>query len=572
MVDQYDAAFFAQYDALMQETASLAHTDAALKSTQHTLGAVSNAERGAEEQRVANQKKQSQRRRRIERCENHWFYGTTALQPQTWLSGGIPAKVVKQKVKLAGDEAAAPGLASLEQQLEIQIGSLKQQEAALQGAVAHRRALEKQAVGMFEGAVASAPTAQLNSLGASANQWASALAAEQSIAAVLAEVARSCSAARQQYYAAISSLKQADRTNHSAQFNNVLDGSEFVEHLQQDQRDQMMHRAQGQAAQAANTLTQALARIPPTAPARYPHLASGLGRVSLHMLEQTGAGTHMLEMFGGDFGDAIAGQHASGMIHRNISILAQCEALASQQEGMVNALLQAVRQAAASAGATLQQIEASIATEKRSIFQSMRQGCGCAAVAGAAVLSAIPEGAPVFGCDPRHHLAAGTMQAAWHARKQGTGAPPATAYPAFASAYALPVGASPEGAAAIPVAQAYPTAAPAQPGKAMAQVGQVGPVAPVMAMATAVPAVPAAPAMTQMQVEVLSGACGGHQITVQTPAGLMQVAVPDGMVAGQSFRVVVPAAAPAVAQAVAYAVADRAGCLGVGGGTHALPN
>mmetsp|Transcript_6114 Transcript_6114/g.8900 ORF Transcript_6114/g.8900 Transcript_6114/m.8900 type:complete len:152 (-) Transcript_6114:449-904(-) len=139
----------------------------------------------------------------------------------------------------------------------------------------------------------------------------------------------------------------------------------------------------------------------------------------------------MLEILGGDLGDAIAGSNASRMIHENIGILGQCERLAAQQEAMVNALLQSVREAVASAGATLQQIKGSIASEKQNIFNGLRANYGMeATTAMPAAVVAQPVGA-----DVREQRAAVVVQAAWYT-KHSTYEPPvaiATAAPAAAS-------------------------------------------------------------------------------------------------------------------------------------------
>jgi len=473
-----DAGFFSRHDALSAEAQSLLYADGALSETQQNLRSVTSAERSAESQRVANQRKQAQRERRIDRCENSWFYGTTALQPQTWVYGGVSAKIARQKAKLEADRASAPSLQSREAALEQTIEDLKAQAQALQGAVARRRALETEAAGMFESAVASAPTPQLHSLGKSAAEWQAALGQEQALAAALVEASRGCAAARQRYYSAINALQRAHQTNQGAQFNNVLDGSEFIEHMQQGHRDQLMQQAQMEAHQAGVVLTRALQSVPPAAAARYPQLAAGIGHVVMPRLEQNGAGTAMMEIFGGDFGDAVAGMQAGGRIQRNIGVLAQCEQLTAQQEARVNALLQAVRQEAANAAATLQRIEADVLAEKRSIFAALRSRCGgVAAVAAAPVATATA----VIGSDPKDHMAATAVQAAWQTRVTGraaaasppvatavapSGPPVATAVAApagaFATAVAAPAGVTPVATAVSAPANAVATAV-AQP-------------------------------------------------------------------------------------------------------------
>jgi len=357
-------------------------------------------------------------------------------------------------------------LRSREAALEQTIEDLKAQAQALQGAVARRRALETEAAGMFESAVAGAPTPQLHSLGKSAAEWQAALGQEQALAAALVEASRGCAAARQRYYSAINALQRAHQTNQGAQFNNVLDGSEFIEHMQQGHRDQLMQQAQMEAHQAGVVLTRALQSVPPAAAARYPQLAAGIGHVVMPRLEQNGAGTAMMEIFGGDFGDAVAGMQAGGRIQRNIGVLAQCEQLTAQQEARVNALLQAVRQEAANAAATLQRIEADVLAEKRSIFAALRSRCGVAAAAAAPVATATA----VIGSDPKDHLAATAVQAAWQTRVTGRAAaaspPVATAVapsgPPVATAVAAPAGAvatavaAPAGATPVATAVAAP--------------------------------------------------------------------------------------------------------------------
>ena len=56
-----DASFFSRHDALSAEAQSLLYADGALSETQQNLRSVTSAERSAESQRVANERKQAQR-------------------------------------------------------------------------------------------------------------------------------------------------------------------------------------------------------------------------------------------------------------------------------------------------------------------------------------------------------------------------------------------------------------------------------------------------------------------------------------------------------------------------------
>lgn len=428
-----DKQFFARFDAIGAEANSLSYADSSLASTSQQLRSVRQAESSAEGARIRNQKEQERRKRKIERCENHWFYSSTALQPSLWCRGGVEGRIERQKEKLARDAQSAPSLAAKEQALESQIANLEAQQAQLQSAVARLRSLESESEAMFDSAVGAAPTPQLRSLQSSAAQWSQALAGERETASRLQHALQGCAQARGLYMSAIQAMHAAGQTNQSAQLNNILDASEMLEHMQQDHRDNLMHEAQQQAAMAANVLTTALSSVPAAATSKYPHLCSGLGQVALPQLQQTGAGTAMLEIFGGDFGDAVAGSQAGSMINRNLHILGECERLTARQEGMVNALLHTVRQDVANAGATLQQINGSIASEKQSIFRSLRAKAG---VAPAEV--AVAMGSPV-GADAKEQLAAMTVQAVWHSNRAPAATPPEAYGQPIAVATAIPV-------------------------------------------------------------------------------------------------------------------------------------
>ena len=220
-----DFSFFQRFDNLGQESASLANSANALVYTNNQLGDQRRAENNAERARLHNAAEQARRRRKIENCQNHWFYSSAALQPHLCCSGGVEGRIQRQTEKLAADEAAAPALMSKEAALEGNVAQLEDQQAQLEGQVARRRALDAERRSMFDSAVAGAPTAQLHSLNASVAQWGAFLAAEQACAAQLQHAAQGCASARQGYYGAIRALHSAASTNNAAGFNNIIDGS-----------------------------------------------------------------------------------------------------------------------------------------------------------------------------------------------------------------------------------------------------------------------------------------------------------------------------------------------------------
>jgi len=72
-------------------------------------------------------------------------------------------------------------------------------------------------------------------------------------------------------------------------------------------RNNLMQEAQAQAQRGGEILASALAQVPPPARERYPGLCQGLGDVYIPTLEQMGLGSAMMEVFGGDLMDAMAG-------------------------------------------------------------------------------------------------------------------------------------------------------------------------------------------------------------------------------------------------------------------------
>eukprot|EP00966_Prymnesium_polylepis_P105160 2435524-Prymnesium_polylepis.1 len=43
------------------------------------------------------------RKELISDCQQHWFRGSSALQPQLWFRGGIEGKIERQRAKLAAE-------------------------------------------------------------------------------------------------------------------------------------------------------------------------------------------------------------------------------------------------------------------------------------------------------------------------------------------------------------------------------------------------------------------------------------------------------------------------------------
>ena len=164
--------FFAAYDALGAEEVSFIGVEAQLAQAIVKLDG-SRAHLG-EAQRELQRclSKKEERRGRIKCCQETWFFGVTALQPQVWLRGGIAGKIARQEAKLMADEAATPGLESEERSALQAVPPLEERVATLSDANARRQGLHAERERMVEVAAQAAPTAALATLTADAARWA----------------------------------------------------------------------------------------------------------------------------------------------------------------------------------------------------------------------------------------------------------------------------------------------------------------------------------------------------------------------------------------------------------------
>ena len=79
---QVDANFFAQYDALGAESTSLSSAESNLRQATAARDKCAQDLNLARKALADNEKYAQEQRERIQRVSTHWFYGSTALQPQ----------------------------------------------------------------------------------------------------------------------------------------------------------------------------------------------------------------------------------------------------------------------------------------------------------------------------------------------------------------------------------------------------------------------------------------------------------------------------------------------------------
>mmetsp|Transcript_8441 Transcript_8441/g.27263 ORF Transcript_8441/g.27263 Transcript_8441/m.27263 type:complete len:464 (+) Transcript_8441:79-1470(+) len=426
---EVDAPYFATYDDRIAQVKALAGAEADLAAAKRKLSEATSAEKRAEGARKGNEKAVAKLKSRIEQAENSCFFSCC----------GGEAKVERLQAQLYAEEGKAGALVDSEGRLEEKLEVLTAEVRTAEELVARKAALVSESSSMFESAVQSHPSEKMLYLQRAAADCRANVDFEAANTAALENVGRMCVTARGAYLAAIRALDAAQSTNRGAQFNNVLGGRngglELMENIQQMKRNNLMQEAQAQAQRGGEILASALAQVPPPARERYPGLCQGLGDVYIPTLEQMGLGSAMMEVFGGDLMDAMAGMRAGQKIRHGLDALQRCEAVVAQQEGLLRALLEALRRDGNAAAAKLAGVQQELAAEKETIWEALREAVGAPPPKG--------EGGrrsyAVAQTQAEAHKAAATLQQAVRASKVAV--PVAT--PVSNLSVAVPVGASP---------------------------------------------------------------------------------------------------------------------------------
>ena len=159
-----DAAFFQRFDELTAKAVLLANAPAALHAAQT---AVNHAQGQLQHQRKAVSKNMAfaqEQRDRIDLVSNHWFFGNTALQPQTWLRGGVKGKKERAEAKLGRAEGEYPALVQAIRASEAALPALQERLNGCRSAHARRTQIERELTTMRDGAVKAHPSQRLVTL------------------------------------------------------------------------------------------------------------------------------------------------------------------------------------------------------------------------------------------------------------------------------------------------------------------------------------------------------------------------------------------------------------------------
>jgi hypothetical protein len=150
-------SFFQRYDALFQASSSIESAQLALRQATTKRNEVQTQLARLQKDLKSNRDNAKEQRDRIEMVQNHWFYGTTTLQPQLWLRGGCQGKIDRARAKLTkAEQEYLPLHQQVEHVQTVQLAHLEEQVAQCQDhvtasstAVALRTSMKERALSEY---------------------------------------------------------------------------------------------------------------------------------------------------------------------------------------------------------------------------------------------------------------------------------------------------------------------------------------------------------------------------------------------------------------------------------------
>ena len=212
-----DASTFQRYDELKSEASLMVGVDERLTKVSTELAQAKIDLRKATEANEANEKDLKEQKDRIELVKDHWFYGTTALQPQLWFRGGVEGKKKRAEAKLDKCELESPRLMEEKRVLEEQtVPGLEADKKKLGGLTARKQTLEFEIAGLRDQIVASRPSSTLSAMQAQIQGAQTQAAQDEQAAAVLSQMVERCKSAKHHYGNATKAVRDAQWENDRA--------------------------------------------------------------------------------------------------------------------------------------------------------------------------------------------------------------------------------------------------------------------------------------------------------------------------------------------------------------------
>lgn len=161
----YDKTWFSRFDTMVAEAGDLEEVQASLKAAKEKLGAVQGETDAAIAARKKSERFMKEQEDRIKLVSTHWFFGTTALQPQLWMRGGVEGKMARAKTKLEIAKSEHPILLRQEAEFtEERLPAQKEEVKQLGASIELKKGLKKETADMREAAIAANPSNEMQRL------------------------------------------------------------------------------------------------------------------------------------------------------------------------------------------------------------------------------------------------------------------------------------------------------------------------------------------------------------------------------------------------------------------------
>ena len=161
----FDRDWFVDYDAIITEVHSLRDLAQSQAEAKEKHDAATQELAQATKLREKNDAMIKEQEDRIELVGSHWFFGTTALQPQLWFRGGTQGKIERAKAKLERAKSDHEPLIEAERALKDgKVAELGAEVKRLLALSEHKAKLETESKEMREHAVKSNPSDDMKKL------------------------------------------------------------------------------------------------------------------------------------------------------------------------------------------------------------------------------------------------------------------------------------------------------------------------------------------------------------------------------------------------------------------------
>jgi hypothetical protein len=154
-------SFFQRYDALFQASSSIESAQRALQQATGKRNEVQTQLAKLQKNLQSNRYNAKEQKDRIEMVQNHWFYGTTTLQPQLWFRGGCQGKIDRARAKLVkAEQEYLPLLQQVQHVQTVQLAQLEAQVVQYQDSVTASSTAVALRTSMKERALSEYPSQQ----------------------------------------------------------------------------------------------------------------------------------------------------------------------------------------------------------------------------------------------------------------------------------------------------------------------------------------------------------------------------------------------------------------------------